>query len=294
MGGTSKKNYKILIIVLGLVILSVVLIYILVIKKYLGDEDKEKKLISFREVVDKYGNAYSDAVREYMNSNENKLPIFEDIKDNIDYNEHDVFCNMYINDDGSIYLSHCKVSGIEISDDNYTYGIILKDDYIVKSKKYVYKDNDNYQYLDNEINNSSLITSYDCRSDECIIYDVFENKNLLLIFDGNYYLYDYDNKISRRLSITKDEYTKLVFMKYDKIVIGAVIEKNDGTKSFYSFYRNKFIIDFDKYVYDTSLYNKQGFYFYIDKDLYLYSFDGILINKTLMEDDFDIMSLRNN
>ena len=80
--------------------------------------------ITDKEYVDMYGYALQTASVAYYNSNHIKVSDYRSLS--VNYTGKKVSCDVYINSDGTVYLSNCAVDGVLITDDTedgtYHYG----------------------------------------------------------------------------------------------------------------------------------------------------------------------------
>ena len=140
----KKKNRRIFFLVL-IITLLIVLGYVFYIK-FIKSEDNEISRGDseiYKATIDLYGEAVTLAINNYMNSNNGKVPAWEDIENDIHTLKNKVTCDHVINYDGSVYLYSCTVEGIGYTS-NYSYGEKLEEPVRDGGTIYIYKSGDNW------------------------------------------------------------------------------------------------------------------------------------------------------
>lgn len=132
----------------------------------------------------------------------------------------------------------------------------------------VYKDSSLKPFLTYENNSAlpldySLISSYECENANCNFYGAYNKKNYVIIHDGYYLIYDYENNKALKLDLPKEEkYKEIFFCGYKNNVYGLAISNFNGLFSYYSLNKNKFLTEF-KYDYllsgESILFKKNRF-----------------------------------
>ena len=271
----SKKHKRIIIVS---VIVLCVLVIGLVLVLIFGGKDKNKntktkKVIvenkmsekEFKAIVDAYGDAVTLATNNYMTLKNGEIPTFNDIKDSIIFDKHKVVCSTNkINFDGSVYLNKCTVDGKSISKD-YTYGEEKEEPKKSGDKIFLYKYNDTYaaqdsmtgeayknkSYFVSSYNGQSygttLVDTYECYNKDCEGYDYSDTINKAIIYDGEYYLYDFNSKEKTKLNIEGNDYNNIHFVENSNKVYGLSLYKNNQGNAFYNLDSNTVVT---KYQYD--------------------------------------------
>ena len=190
----KSKNPRILIVIIVLIILAVLGYF------YFGYDNDGKKTkpveTNYQTIIDEYGASIEKVAKEYLSDHE-LINDFSEIKDLVKYDKHNVSCdNVFVNIDGTVYLSDCSVDGKKVSE---IYGkrknILTKDQDEVCKATYNSEEGKLEFYVDNE-----LISVYECEHGKCGLYTENEFKYnscmdmIAVIEDGKYkLLYSYQS-----------------------------------------------------------------------------------------------------
>lgn len=184
---SNKKN--VIIIISSIILLIIISIICLIL---FNNKEKEEIIeIDYEKVINEYGDSVKTTLSTYLKENE-EVPSWSRINNLIDYNKYKVVCNIHkIYKDGNIYLNDCKVDDKKIK---YSYG---KEQEEIKEGKQVsiYKidsDNNRFSYSNEQINNSTLVGTITCKTEDCNYIIAYE-KYVLIHEEKKYYLYDYEN-----------------------------------------------------------------------------------------------------
>ena len=272
----DKKNKHKIIIIISCVIITllvVTLIAVLVITNKKSDDKEKTKEIEtskkitekeFKAIVTAYGDAVTLASNNYMALNKGKIPTLDEIKDSIVFDQYKVSCETSkVNFDGSIYLANCKVDGKAVIKD-YAYGTLKEESKKSGDKIYLYKYNNTYKGQDSVTKESvntkqyfvstyvdyqegTLVDTYECYTKECKAYDFSDVLGKAIIYDGAYYLYNFNNDEKIKLDITDNNLNYINFVQTDMKVYGLVLYKESGKGAFYNLNSNKIITDYNYY-----------------------------------------------
>lgn len=274
----SKKHKKIIIVsVIVLCVLVIGLVSVLV----LGGKDKNKSTKTkktvvesemsekeFKAIVDAYGDAVTLATNNYMTLKNGEIPKFSDIKDSVIFDKHKVVCaTSKINFDGSVYLNKCTID--KKYSKEYSYGEEKEETKKSGDKIFLYKRNDSdsgsnmntgaiynvdkYVVSAQETiyGNYTLVDTYECENKKCKGYDYSELNNKVIIYDGEYYLYDLNSKDKIKLNVDNKEYNSISYVDNSNKIFGISFRKNDKYYNsqtgcaLYSIDNNKFVTGFD-------------------------------------------------
>lgn len=182
----KPDNKKKIIIICSIVLLVLIILGVSLILIF-SKEKEEVIEIDYKKVITEYGDSVKVALDNYLKENE-EVPPFSKIKKLIKYDKYKVVCktnNIY--EDGNIYLNNCKIDNKKIK---YSYG---KEQEVIKEGKQIsiYKINSNNNYSNEQTNNSTLISTITCKTDNCN-YIMAYDKYVLINEDNKYYLYDYE------------------------------------------------------------------------------------------------------
>ncbi|MDO4996575.1 MAG: hypothetical protein Q4E69_05295 [Bacilli bacterium] len=265
----KRQQYLVVIAVVLVILAASSVVMPAIIRMAEQQEEKEvaeaNKMTSkeFKAIIDSYGAAATLAINNYMNSNNGAIPKFEDIKDNIVFDRHEVSCNVTkINYDGSLYLTNCLVDDENI-DYKYEYGKELEEVNISKDKLYIFKTSysKSYGVMNHIPENTSyvqyeLLDTYSCKKAGCKGYTASSVSNQALIYDdGNYYLYNIvdKQKIKINLEDVDPDIVDFRLIQSDYKLLGLAVEKNHGKYAVYSLESNRLITDYSYYsVYTTN------------------------------------------
>lgn len=182
------------------VFLSIVIILVLIFGfGYLAlnirkkEIERKSKEIDYQQIIDEYAKSIEEVSSEYLLEHE-IINDFSEISNLVKYDKHKVSCdNIFINIDGTVYLSECSIDGKEVEE---VYG---------KKKSIITKDSDachiDYDQEENKLeffSDGVLVSVYECDNYKCSQYKTEEFEynscldNIAVIQDGNYkYLYNY-------------------------------------------------------------------------------------------------------
>jgi len=190
---TEKENKKaIIVIVISIIsiILIISIVLIVLINKKEPEETIEPEKINYSEILNDYGEEISFVISKYLNTN-NELPSWSIISDLINYNKHEVICDIHsVYEDGSIYLDKCVIDDKNIE---YSYG--TKKEEIKEGKKIeIYKRayDDYYSYTISNEGVLELVGEITCKTNSCEYINAYD-KFVLIKEDNQYYLYNYEN-----------------------------------------------------------------------------------------------------
>ena len=249
----KKKNRRIFFLVL-IITLLIVLGYVFYIK-FIKSEDNEISRGDseiYKATIDLYGEAVTLAINNYMNSNNGKVPAWEDIENDIHTLKNKVTCDHVINYDGSVYLYSCTVEGIGYTS-NYSYGEKLEEPVRDGGTIYIYKSGDNWYNIseyayDNEY--YTYVDSYKCYSTTCRGYSISYVTKEAIIYDNNkYYLYNYDTKKSEELALGNEEFSNIDLIYSRKNTYGLYVVNKNNKGAFYNLKNREYISNF---IYDNA------------------------------------------
>ncbi len=222
----KSNNIRIIIVVLVLILLGVLGYFYF---KYDKDGSKTKpKKIDYQEIIDEYGKKIEEVAKEYLVDHE-LIDDFSEIKDLVKYDKHKVSCdNVFVNIDGTVYLSECSVDGRKVEE---VYGkrknILTKDQDEVCKATYNSEEGNIEFYVDNE-----LISVYECEHGKCGLYTTNDFKYnscmdmIAVIEDGQYkllYSYQSGQKILNELD-------EIAPVKENNKYIGFIVKDNETKK----------------------------------------------------------------
>ncbi len=222
-----KKNY-------ALVICIVIIIVMLGIGGFIyydltkSSDKKKSKAIDYQAIINEYAKSIETVAGEYLIDHE-MINDFSEIKDLVKYDKHKVSCdNIFINIDGTVYLSECSVDGKKVDE---VYG---------RRKSILAKDSDDACYT--EFNSDSkelefyadgeVASVYACEHDTCDIYQTEDFKYnscldmIAVIEDGDTkYLYNY--QAGQKVLDGFDEITAI---KDNDKYIGFIVKDSETSK----------------------------------------------------------------
>ena len=237
-----------------IITLLIVLGYVFYIK-FIKSEDNEISRGDseiYKATIDLYGEAVTLAINNYMNSNNGKVPAWEDIENDIHTLKNKVTCDHVINYDGSVYLYSCTVEGIGYTS-NYSYGEKLEEPVRDGGTIYIYKSGDNWYNIseyayDNEY--YTYVDSYKCYSTTCRGYSISYVTKEAIIYDNNkYYLYNYDTKKSEELALGNEEFSNIDLIYSRKNTYGLYVVNKNNKGAFYNLKNREYISNF---IYDNA------------------------------------------
>ena len=190
------KSSKIRIIAIMMLLLVTAIgigIYFFVITPKTEKETTNKT--DYQAIINEYGKSIEKVAKEYLLDHE-IISDYSEIKSLVKYKNHNINCkNIYVNIDGTVYLSECSVDGVSVTEG---YGkkknILTKTGEDACSIKYNSTKGELEFYTEDK-----LVSVYECKSQDCGLYekDNFKYNSCLdsiaLIKDGKkIYLYSYD------------------------------------------------------------------------------------------------------
>ena len=185
-----KKNKKKIIIIISIVSVVVIILLSLLIILLTNNkkEDTNEVEIDYKKVINTYGDKITEIVKEYKNEYED-IPTWQFVISKLNYDRYEVECDTHnIYNDGSVYLSSCKVNNKKTK---YTYG--KEQEEIKEGKKInIYKEDRNGIVSYSNSSNYPLVGTITCKTEECIFIEAFD-KYVLIEEEGFNYLYDYTN-----------------------------------------------------------------------------------------------------
>ena len=212
-----KKHHTLLICFIVLVIACGIgaFLYFDLTKEDVKEETKPTR--NNQEIINDYGAAVEDASEKYLETHD-LVNDFAEIRDLVQYGKHEVNCNnIYINIDGSAYLSDCTIDGDKVEE---TYGRKLSEEALACKALYNSTEKE-LSFYDGE----ELISVYECEHNKCGLDKIANYNscldNIAVIYDGDEkYLYNYQalqNVIDPLSEImpVKDEDTYLGFIAKD-------------------------------------------------------------------------------
>lgn len=222
-----KKNYTLIICVIVIIVILGIVAFIFFDLTKSGD-NKKTKTINYQAIIDEYAKSIETVASEYLIEHE-VINDFSEIKDNIKYNKHKVSCdNIFINIDGTVYLSECSVDGKKVDE---VYGrrksILTKDSDDACYSKFNSDSNELEFYADGEV-----ASIYTCEHDKCNVYETenFKYNSCLdmitVIEDGDKkYLYNY--QAGQKILDAFDEITAI---KENDKYIGFIVKDSETSK----------------------------------------------------------------
>ena len=246
----KPKNRKKNIIIISCAVAVVLIITVIVLIVKNSKSDKTISDEEFKAIIQSYGDAATLASQTYISTNKGEIPTFDDIRGIIIFDAHEVECaTSIVNYDGSIYLSHCKVDNL-LMDYDYSYGEYLEEPKTTGDKIYIYErtygDSKKYYYITKNEQSESLLATYNCYDSNCIGYDYSEATNQFLLYDGAYYLYDFNNNKRRTIDLGDKIYRSIGFVETSNKIYGLSVYSEEGC-SFYNYELGKYITSNDAY-----------------------------------------------
>lgn len=185
--GPNKILIAIIIILLVIVVGGIILYFIFEKREDVPIETDET---DYKEIINNYGISVEKNVKAYIKQN-NELPAWNNASEITGFDSYEIVCDVHnIYNDGSIYLNSCSIDGNKIE---YTYGI-EKEETKEGKKISVYKvsKDDNYTYLENEVDDSLKVGEVTCKTDSCDYVIAFD-KYVFIYEEDSYYIYNYEN-----------------------------------------------------------------------------------------------------
>ena len=255
----NPKRKKIIIVVVLFILLAAAIASIVIKNR---KEELRKVEFAYRtayeSAINTYGDAVSDEIHDYMESNSGQVPEWDDISESIEVLNEKVRCKSTINYDGSLYLERCKVKGIDYTSD-YTYGKKLEKPEVSDDKIYIYVNDsgdDIYYSISSTVYENidyyKLVNTYNCIEDNCHGYDVSKYSKQVVIYDGGkYYLYNYETGVKDEINIGSEQVKNINFLSSKKGDYGLAVSKDYGSKlALYNLKNKEYISDF---IYGYSL-----------------------------------------
>lgn len=216
----SKKNKKILIVVLISIILvsliGVILFFILNKKEPI--ENDIPLSIDYEKVINEYGDIVYNIINDY-NDTFSVYPDWEYIEKEIKYDKYNVSCSIHnIYDDGTIYLDSCTVDSKKIK---YSYGSI-KEEISKKINIYSLEQNDYILYLEEAEKDSLLVGTITCKTEECEYISAYDK--YAIIKEDEYYIYDYTNDT---LIFGPFKLNEKEILHHENTLYGVIYEENN-------------------------------------------------------------------
>ena len=190
----KSSNARIIAIITLLLITAIgVGIYFFIITP---KEEKEKtNKTNYQAIINEYGKSIEKVAKEYLLDHE-IISDYSEIKSLVKYNNHKVSCkNVYVNIDGTVYLSDCTVDGVKVEE-----GYGKKKNILTKTGEDACNVKYNKVKKQLEFYTEDKLTSvYECDSSDCGLYEQADFKynscldSIALIKDGKkIYLYSYE------------------------------------------------------------------------------------------------------
>lgn len=212
-----KKNYTLLILFIVVVIILGIGIYIYF--DLTREEKKEAEELNYQKIINEYGKEIENVASDYLLEND-IINDFSEIASQVKYTKHKVSCDkIYINIDGTVYISDCTVDDKKIEEVyGYKKNITSKDSENSCRVTYNKSRKELEFYSDGE-----LVSAYGCKGDNCSLHktDNFEYNSCLdkiaVIEDGDEILLYY----------YKEAQTLL-----DPLSLITIVNDNDSAKGF--------------------------------------------------------------
>ena len=190
----KSSNARIIAIITLLLITAIGIgIYFFIITP---KEEKEKpNKTNYQVIINEYGKSIEKVAKDYLLEHE-IINDYSEIKSLVKYNNHKVSCqNIYVNIDGTVYLSECTVDGVKVSE-----GYGKKKNILTKTGEDACNVKYNSTKKQLEFYTEDKLTSvYECDSSDCGLYEQEDFKynscldSIALIKDGKkIYLYSYE------------------------------------------------------------------------------------------------------
>lgn len=221
-----KNPIKVAICTIVIMILIGTLVYF-ALTIFKQEKEKKEKSVSYQDIIDEYAESIENAANEYLLEHE-VINEFNEISDLVKYDKHKVSCeNIFINIDGTVYLSDCSVDDKKVDE---IYG---------KKKNILTKDSDlchiDYDKDEKELkfySDGKLVSVYECDNYKCGQYKtdnfVYNSclDNIAVIEDGDYkYLYNY----ASAQEVT-DKLDEIVAIKNNDKYLGFIVKDSKTEK----------------------------------------------------------------
>ena len=170
----DEKDSKVSSFVIGIIIGLIIIVLLVCLLVFNKDKEEPENVVeepNYNKIINDYGKSIELIVSNYVKEN-NESPSWSIVSDLIEYNEHEVVCNIRnIYSDSSIYLSRCKVDGKRVEN---TYGK-EKEDVKEGKKVEIYKTELN-EYTDKKSDTYELLGSITCKTEECKYINTYHLK----------------------------------------------------------------------------------------------------------------------
>lgn len=222
-----KKNYALVICVIIIILMIGVSVFIYYNLTKSGDNKKTNK-INYQSIINEYAKSIETVASEYLIDHE-IINEFSEIEDQVKYSKHKVSCdNIFINIDGTVYLSECSVDGKKVDE---VYGrrksILTKDSEDACYTKFNSDSNELEFYADGE-----MVSIYTCEHDKCDLYQTEDFKYnscldmITIIEDGETkYLYNY--KEGQKIL---DGFDEIVAIQDNNKYMGFIVKDSSTSK----------------------------------------------------------------
>lgn len=222
-----KKNYALVICVIIVILMIGVggFIYYDLTK---SSDNKKTKAIDYQAIIDEYAKSIETVASEYLIDHE-IINDFSEIEDLVKYNKHKVSCdNIFINIDGTVYLSECSVDGKKVDE---VYGrrksILTKDSEDACYTKFNSDSDELEFYVDGEIT-----SIYTCEHDKCDLYQTEDFKynsclDLIAVIEDGETKYLYNYKEGQKIL---DGFDEIVAIKDNNKYVGFIVKDNETSK----------------------------------------------------------------
>ena len=105
-----------------------------------------------------------------------------------------------------------------------------------------------------ESNNTTLVDTYECYNKDCVGYDYSDTINKAIIYDGEYYLYDFNSKDKTKLSIDGKIDGFIYFVETSNKLYSLSLYNNNQGNAFYNLDTNTVVTKYqygDIYALDS-------------------------------------------
>ena len=240
----KKSPLKILICTIIVFLVICIISYFLY--NFLKDQkEKKEKSITNQDIINEYAKSIESAANEYLLEHE-IINDFDEISDLVKYSKHKVSCDLvYINIDGTVFLSDCSIDNKKVDEYYGTKKDILTKDSDMCHIDYDKEDRELKFYSDGKLN-----SVYECDSHKCgqYITDNFEYNSCLdkiaVIEDGDYkYIYNY-----AAAQEVIDKLDEIVAVKDNDNYLGFIVKDSESNKYGYVNTRGivKIKLEYDK------------------------------------------------
>ncbi len=221
----NKNQKKLLIIIISAIVFLIIVILVIVILNLNSKKKNDTFEIDYNNVINEYGKEIEKVVKKYKDK-QSKIPTWNDIKDDINYDKYLVVCSTHdIYEDASIYLANCKVNEEKT---NYTYGN-KQEEKEEKVQLTIYKSDNTFN-----TENGEKIGTITCKNEDCKSLKIFDDYIITTEKDENY-IYNYKNG-----NFIYGPFKLEETMNIDNKLYGLLINV-DGTNKIYSLVSNKLL-----------------------------------------------------